>query len=86
MKTVTKIAMIVTLLASGITAASAQQNRTRAPNDPPAPGIMSAPSYYGGYGAGGGNDLMNYRSGNSDTNPFATPGSQEERDIGNQGG
>jgi hypothetical protein len=84
-KMVTKIALIATLLASGITAASAQQNRTRAPYDPPNPGIMTAPSDNGGYGTGGLSDPSNYRGGFSGSNLYAAPGSQYEREIDNHG-
>jgi len=86
-KTVTKLAMIATLLASGITAASAQENRTRTPYDPPSgnPGIMTAPSDDGGYGTGGLSDPSNYRGGFGGSNLYAVPGSQYEREIDNHG-
>jgi len=89
-KTISKIATIAALLIAGITAASAQ-NTTRAPYDQPSRNwnsglMMTGPSYYGGYGVGGWSDPSDYRSGHSPTNLFATPGSQEDRDIGNQGG
>lgn len=84
MKLITKIATIGALLAAGISTASAQ-NTTRSYYDQPNrnwnSGLMAGPSYYGGW-----NDPSDYRSGYSNTNLFAAPGSQEERDIGNQGG
>jgi hypothetical protein len=88
-KLITKIATIGALLAAGISTASAQ-NTTRSYYDQPSrnwnSGLMAGPSYYGGYGTGAWSDPSDYRSGFSNTNLFATPGSQEERDIGNQGG
>lgn len=87
MKLITKIATIGALLAAGISTASAQST-TRSYYDQPSrnwnSGLMAAPSYYGG--GYGWNDPSDYRSGSSNTNLFARPGSQEERDIGNQGG
>ena len=83
MKLITKIATIGALLAAGISTASAQST-TRTNYDQPNRywngSLMAGPSYYGW------NDPSGYRSGYSDTNLFATPGSQEDRDIGNQGG
>ena len=86
MKLITRIATIGALLAAGISTASAQST-TRAYNQPNGywnGSLMAGPSYYGG--GYGWNDPSSYRSGFSDTNLFATPGSQEQRDIGNQGG
>lgn len=89
MKLITKIATIGALLAAGISTASAQ-NTTRSYYDQPSrnwnSGVMAGPSYYGYGGGYGWNDPSSYRSGYSDTNLFATPGTQEDRDIGNQGG
>jgi hypothetical protein len=85
-----KIAMIGTVLASGIVTASAQ-NTTRRSYDQPNRfwNMQQAPSgayYGGGYGYGSWNDPSSYRSGESDTNMWATPGTQEQRDIGANGG
>ncbi len=87
MKLVYKLAAIGTILAATVATASAQ-NTTRRSYDQPSrywdSGLVGGPAYYSGRGYN--NDPSNWRSGNSDTNMFATPGTQEERDIGNQGG
>lgn len=88
MKLIYKIAMIGTVLASGIVTASAQNTARRSYDQPNRYGTMQAPSegsYYNG-GYGGWNDPSSYRSGESNTNMWATPGSQEQRDVGGQGG
>lgn len=88
MKLVYKIAMIGTVLASGIVTASAQNTTRRSYDQPNRYWNMQAPSdsysnHNGGYGW---NDPSSYRSGDSDTNMWATPGTQEQRDIGAAGG
>lgn len=88
MKLIYKIAMIGTVLASGIVTASAQSTTRRSYDQPNRYWNMQAPSgsysnYNGGYGW---NDPTSYRSGESDTNMWATPGTQEQRDIGANGG
>lgn len=87
MKLIYKIAMIGTVLASGIVTASAQNTARRSYDQPNRFWNMQTPSdaYYNS-GYGGWNDPSSYRSGNSDTNNLATPGTQEERDIGGAGG
>jgi hypothetical protein len=86
-KLITKIAAIAAVSAAGITAASAQMAGPYGPYGPSAP-VMAAP-YGAPYGepgpAGGWNDPSDYRSGFSGTNMWATPGTQEQRDIAAQG-
>lgn len=89
-KNILKLATIGAALAVTVTAASAQSTGRNAYDQPARnwnSGLMAGPSYYGyGNGAGHWNDPTNYRSGESNTNFWATPGSQEERDIGGSGG
>lgn len=82
MKLVYKIAMIGTVLASGIVTASAQTTR-RSYDQPDRYWNQNNGSFYNGRMMGGyyNNDPIGYRSGNTDTNPLATPGTQEDRDI-----
>ena len=86
MKLIYKIAMVGTVLASGIVTASAQNTTRRSYDQPNRYWNMQAPSgeYFGGNNTW--NDPSSYRSGESNTNMWATPGTQEERDIGNAGG
>lgn len=85
MKTTIRISAIAAVLAAGVSVASAQTAVPYGASGPMAAPYSYEPYSYEGGPVGGWNGPSDFRSGFSDTNFWATPGTQEQRDIEAQG-